>query len=186
MRFNSRYLWSCQSVLEAIVNAQTFLGELFKGEVFLQVSSVDLCVDVAGWEDVGRLDRVNHFVSRSRKRGLHEESGWTDDLKSRDYALGFQRTGFDFARDKQGASPLSCRIYDKSREIEQSGKEWFVDLWRAHGWSEDDGRVWRCCGRMQQVKQPVVLMGCLMAGCVVWCKVATRTAHAGRRIRYGT
>ncbi len=143
VRFSSHYLWSCRGVLEALVNAQTFLDELFKNEVFLQVSSVDLCVDVAGWEDVERLDRVNNFVSRSRKRGLHEESGWTGELKSRDYALGFQRTGFDFARDKQGSSSLSCRIYDKSREIEQSGKEWFVDLWRAHGWSEDDGRVWR-------------------------------------------
>jgi hypothetical protein len=27
--------------------------------------------------------------------------------------------------------------------LEQSGKEWFLDLWRAHGWSEEDGRVWR-------------------------------------------
>ena len=48
-----------------------------------------------------------------------------------------------FAESKQGSSLLSCRIYDKSREIEKSGKEWFADLWRAHGWSEDDRRVWR-------------------------------------------
>jgi hypothetical protein len=57
--------------------------------------------------------------------------------------LGLHRTGFDFSRDKKASSALSCRIYDKSREIEKSGKDWFVDLWRAHGWSEDDGRVWR-------------------------------------------
>ena len=49
----------------SIVNAQTFLDELFKNAVFLQVSSVDLCVDVAGWEDVEHLDRVQNFVSRS-------------------------------------------------------------------------------------------------------------------------
>jgi hypothetical protein len=34
-------------------------------------------------------------------------------------------------------------MYDKSRELKQSGKEWFLDLWRSHGWSEEDGRVWR-------------------------------------------
>jgi hypothetical protein len=143
VRFSSQYLWSCQGVLDAMVSAQVFLDEMFKSEMFVQVSSVDLCVDVAGWEDVARLDCARNFVSRSRKRGLHEESDWAGDLKSRDYALGLQRTGYDFARDKKASSALSCRIYDKSREIEKSGKEWFVDLWRAHEWSEEDGRVWR-------------------------------------------
>ena len=42
-----------------------------------------------------------------------------------------------FGKDKKGRSSLSCRIYDKTREIEQSGKAWVYDLWRAHGWSED-------------------------------------------------
>jgi len=143
VRFSSQYLWSCQGVLDAIVRAQVFLDEVFKDELFLQVSSIDLCVDVAGWEDVEQLDRASNFVTRSRKRGLHEESEWALDVKSRDYALGLKRTGYDFARDKKASSALSCRMYDKSREIEQSGKEWFVDLWRAHGWSEEDGGVWR-------------------------------------------
>jgi hypothetical protein len=143
VRFSSQYLWSCRGVLDAIVSAQTFLNDLFKNEVFLQVSSVDLCVDVAGWEDVGRLDRIQNFVSRSRKRMVRDESEWMVDLKSREYAMGLRRTGFDFARDKKASSPLSCRIYDKSLELANSGKEWFVDLWHAHGWREDDGRVWR-------------------------------------------
>jgi hypothetical protein len=143
VRFSSQYLWSCRGVLDAIVSAQAFLDELFQAEMYVQVSSVDLCVDVAGWEDVERLDRVQHFVSRSRKRAVHDEAEWVAEVKSREYSVGFQRTGFDFSRSKYGLSALSCRIYDKSRELEQSGKEWFVDLWRAHGWSEDDGCVWR-------------------------------------------
>lgn len=143
VRFSSHYLWSCRSVLEAIVSAQTFLDDLFKTEMFLQVSSVDLCVDVAGWEDVERLDRVQNFISRSRKRTVRDESEWATEVKSREYSVGFQRTGYDFARGKHGLSSLSCRMYDKSRELVQSGKEWFVDLWRSHGWSEDDGCVWR-------------------------------------------
>lgn len=143
IRFSSQYLWSCQSMSDALVSAQTFVDDLFEHEMFLQASSVDLCVDVAGWEDVERLDRVTNFISRSRKRSVHDESDWVGEVTSRDYSLGFRRTGFDFARDKHAASPLSCRMYDKSLELEQSGKEWFVDLWRSHGWSEDDGRVWR-------------------------------------------
>jgi hypothetical protein len=143
VRFSSQYLWSCPGVLDAMVSVQLFLDELFKDEMYLQVSSVDLCVDVAGWDDVDQLDRASNFIARSRKRGVHEESGWSGDLKSRDYALGLQRTGFDFSRDSKASSALSCRIYDKSREIEKSGKDWFIDLWRTHGWLEEDGRVWR-------------------------------------------
>jgi hypothetical protein len=143
VRFSAQYLWSCRGVLEAMVNVQAFLDELFKAEMFLQVSSVDLCVDVAGWEDVEQLDRVQNFISRSRKRIVRDEADWIGGMKSRDYSMGFRRTGFDFARDRHASSPLSCRMYDKSLELEQSGKEWFADLWRAHGWSEEDGRVWR-------------------------------------------
>jgi hypothetical protein len=143
VRFSSQYLWSCRCLLDALKEVQTFLDAFFKGEIYVQVSSVDLCVDVAGWADVERLDRSRNFVARSRKRGVHEESEWRGDLKSREYALGLHRTGFDFSRDKKASSALSCRIYDKSREIEKSGKDWFADLWRAHGWSEDDGPVWR-------------------------------------------
>jgi hypothetical protein len=38
----------------------------------MQTSTSNLCVDIAGWEDVERLDRANNFISRSRKSGLHE------------------------------------------------------------------------------------------------------------------
>jgi hypothetical protein len=143
VRCSSQYLWSCQGMLDAIMNAQTFLDDVFQQEVYLQVSSVDLCVDVAGWEDVERLDRVHNFISRSRNRMVHDESEWMDEVKSREYSVGFARTGYDFSRGKHGSSSLSCRMYDKSREIAHSGKEWFLDLWRTHGWSEEDGRVWR-------------------------------------------
>src|SRR5258706_2197481 len=58
----------------------------------------------------------------------------------KDFSYGLKATGFDFS--KRGV--LSCTIYDKSREMKQSGKEWFCDIWRSHGWREDeDGSVWR-------------------------------------------
>src|SRR5258706_7733862 len=58
----------------------------------------------------------------------------------KDFSYGLKATGFDFS--KRGV--ISCTIYDKSREMKQSGKEWFCDIWRSHGWCEDeDGSVWR-------------------------------------------
>jgi hypothetical protein len=40
-------------------------------------------------------------------------------------------------------APISCGIYNKTLEIKQkSGKTWFYDLWRKHGWDETSD-VWR-------------------------------------------
>lgn len=119
VRFLSRYLWSCRGVREAIVQVQAFLDDLFKQAVYLQVSLVDLYVDVAGWEDIERLGRVQHFISRSRKRSVHDESEWVGEVKSRDYSLGLRRTGFDFARDSRGpmrspAASITSRLNWKS------------------------------------------------------------------------
>ena len=38
---------------------------------------------------------------------------------------------------------MSCRIYNKSREIKVSGKGWFPDLWASNGYRVEDGPVWR-------------------------------------------
>lgn len=143
VRLGSAYLWSCQTILQALIEVQELVNEYFEDELYLQISSVDLCADIAGWDGVEALDQGTDFVSRSRKRNGHAEMDLGFDQKTQDYAIGLQRTGFQFARDKKGTSPLSCRIYDKSRELVKSGKDWFVDLWRSHGWCEDDGHVWR-------------------------------------------
>ena len=139
VRFSSAYLWSCPDVLDAIIAVQVFLNELFQDELFLQPSLVDLCVDIAGWSDIEQMDRKRNFVSRSRKRGVHLVPDWGYDAELQQEAMGLHETGFVFS--KNGA--LSCRIYDKTREIMRSGKEWCRDLWALRGWSETDGAVWR-------------------------------------------
>ncbi len=50
---------------------------------------------------------------------------------------------FDFARSGKRVGSLSCRVYAKTRELNKSGKDWFYDLYRSRGWSEEDGPVWR-------------------------------------------
>jgi len=140
VRLSSQYLWSCTGLLDALVWLDAFLREIFGQAMFLQPSEIHLCADVAGWSEIAALDRRKHFVSRSRKRGTHFEQDWEADLRVKDFSYGLKETGFDFS--KRGV--LSCTIYDKTREMKQSGKEWFMDIWRLHGWDEDeDGPVWR-------------------------------------------
>lgn len=144
VRLSSEYLWSCPDLLAAVRPVHTLLAEVFGNEMYLQVSLLDVCVDVGGWSDVGTLDHGRDFVSRIRKRrvraGSVAESSpeWADS-----YSEGLKVTGFDFGRDKRGASGLSCRIYDKTCELAHSGKDWFREVWRSHGWTEEDGKVWR-------------------------------------------
>src|SRR5450755_3341430 len=74
VRLGSDYLWSCRKVLDAISNIQVLLDDLFHDEMYLQVSLVDLCVDIAGWRDIDRLDRFENFITRAKKRTGYAES----------------------------------------------------------------------------------------------------------------
>src|SRR6266852_8539580 len=133
VRCSSEYLWSCQNLEVAIVTVNAFLYEIFGCDMYLQVSEAHLCADLVGW-DVTQVDYLLEFVSRSRKRGGHEET----DLDVRSYSYGLQRSGLDFS----ARGPMSCCIYDKTRELKRSGKIWFEDLWLQNGW-EDGQTVWR-------------------------------------------
>src|SRR5256886_3452647 len=144
VRFSSEFLWSCRGVDDAIVRVEEFLVHYFLQDcVYLQVSEVHLCADVAGW-DVESIDQRRDFVSRSRKRGTYEVT----DLDIQDFSYGLTRSGFLFSR----GGPISCVIYDKTREIRQhSQKWWFHDLWQANGWDmEEQPVVWRGGVRFQQ------------------------------------
>ncbi len=143
VRLSSEYLWSCRTLLDAIRSVQVLLDDLFGDEMYLQVSLVDLCVDVAGWDDIDQLDRFQNFITRAKKRTSYAETDIVHDGSLQEYSYGKQHTGFAFGKDRKGRSSLSCRVYDKTREVEQSGKEWVLDLWCARGWSELDGKVWR-------------------------------------------
>lgn len=136
VRLNADYLWSSPDLMTAIMRVNALLYDIFHDMMYLQVSSVDLCVDVAGWQDITHLDRCHNFVSHARKRAEHYTG---EDISLVDNSSGLKQTGFDFS--KRGV--MSCTIYDKTRELKKSGKSYFLDLWRARGWSEDDGPVWR-------------------------------------------
>jgi hypothetical protein len=142
VRLNSKFLWSCPSLTDAIVQVHELLYNAFEGNMLhLQPSMVDLCADVAGWSDVERLDKKRNFVSRSIKRRDHSEGEQLLEMKSESFSSGLHDTGFDFSVKK---SPVRLTIYDKTREMRTSGKLWFVPLWEANGWdAEKSPVVWR-------------------------------------------
>ncbi|MHB1419939.1 MAG: hypothetical protein ACYCX4_10255 [Bacillota bacterium] len=86
------------------------------------VSRIDLCVDLIGWRPEESI--YNKIVTRAKKRGCFHE--------------GRKLTGFTF-----GAGRLSCRIYNKTIEINRSGKKWMEAVWRKMGWQNTLNPVWR-------------------------------------------
>src|SRR5215469_2677377 len=134
VRLSSEYLWSCPSLREAIAQARRFLSDILETQVYLQVSEVHLCADVA-WS-FEQVDYRQEFVSRSRKRAGYEVA--EGDVEVEDYTYGLRRTGMAFS----SRGPISCSIYDKGREVKRSGKLWFEDLWSGNGW-DGTGPIWR-------------------------------------------
>jgi len=142
VRCSSEYLWSAPSLETALRQVHEFLREFFVCDLYIQVSEVHLCADVAGWGDVADLDYQRVFVSRSRKRADHLEADWNIDpgseFTAKSFSYGLTRTGLEFS----ARGSLSCAVYDKSRELKKTGKQWFEDLWSLNGWQEDE-TVWR-------------------------------------------
>jgi hypothetical protein len=117
----------------------------FYGEGFdLQVSEAHLCADIAGWEP--SLDDAPAFITRShrRKTRLASERGDTDDEPGEGVGTegmfvgatpeinlhGRRCTGFEFSR----GAVHSCCVYDKTKELAISRKDWMRAVWERNGW----------------------------------------------------
>jgi hypothetical protein len=119
------YLWQlgaegaarqAQEVANALTNPP------LPGEEFLRVSRIDLAVDFQGW--LPSLEDESRFVTRAADRAMHKQR------------RAF--TGFMFGR---GA--LAARLYDKTLEIERSGKPWFREVWGRSPGYDPGAPVWR-------------------------------------------
>ncbi len=141
VRLSSEYLWSCEYLAEAIVEVGLFLYNVFGEYLWFQVSAVDLCADVVGW-DISQANWQECFISRAIG----------DDGRPRDDSLLVD--GPDVVRRRwkrietldfgKHTSPVSCCIYHKTAEIRQKSpaKVWFHDLWKRNGW-DSNSEVWR-------------------------------------------
>ena len=81
------------------------------GPIALSVSRLDLFADFQGWTLEG--DSRRRFVCRARTRDLYEE--------------GEELTGFVFGRRDTGT--VMARIYDKEREREKKGTDYWRVIW---------------------------------------------------------
>jgi len=119
------YLWQ-KGAAEASRQAQAVADALtnppLPGDELLRVSRIDLAVDFQGWlpspgDDV-------RFVTRAGDRAQHRQ--------------GRAFTGFMFGR-----GVLAARLYNKSIEIERSGKPWFRTIWARSPGYDPGAPVWR-------------------------------------------
>ena len=127
VRLSSEYLWSCETVCDAIVETALFLYDLFGDYLWLQVSAIDLCADVIEC-DVSRCDWQEHFVSRAVGQNGRPADADALFVGSDVARLWWKQIAtLDFGKH---TSPISCCIYHKSAEIRQKSptKLWFYDI----------------------------------------------------------
>lgn len=152
VRLSSTYLWGWNGRWqEMVIELYAFLEEIF-GRVLVEVSSLDLAVDLIGvhpfFSDAASVKE--RFISRASvddERPSMTEDGMSDgpdNVKRRWKRV----TGLPFGLHK---SAVSAILYNKSFEIQyQSPKKvWMWDIWEANaqGWHEvpldRSEQVWR-------------------------------------------
>ncbi len=150
-RLSSAFLWE-QGVDRALALLYTFVVAFFGEHLTLQVSEAHLCCDIAGWDIT--LSDAHAFLTRAHKRTTHldalqssvDSTAESTDDDEDDFEQptleanqdGRHCSGFEFSK----GAPHSGIIYDKSREIKVSRKDWMRAVWAAHGW-DGEQRVWR-------------------------------------------
>lgn len=127
VRFMSEFLW--EHGFEGAFNK--FMKWFCKQNIKVidtRISRLDICLDT---DEIAFTENdINSFITRANKIARH----YIDD----DYYTNKNFSGFTIGR----GSKLSCRIYDKTLEIQKSKKKWFKDIWKANNWN-DTRRVWR-------------------------------------------
>jgi hypothetical protein len=144
-RLSSAFLWE-HEIGTALTLLYGFLAEFLQIPFTLQVSEVHLCADVAGWEL--SLDEAPSFITRSRSKGVRlfpADESQTDNeepfIPPTDMRLQFagrRHATLDFSK----GAPHACCIYDKTKEIIVSRKDWMHEVWTSNGW-DGESRVTR-------------------------------------------
>ncbi|WP_210397305.1 hypothetical protein [Motiliproteus sediminis] len=110
--------------VDGAVGPLTNIVSIFAGQVIHPtVSRVDLCVDFTTDLDLEAIPQ-NHWISRANNFAR--------------YYVQNRFSGYTFGQ----GGPISCRLYDKTLEIEKSQKTFLYPLWAAQGW-DGESPVWR-------------------------------------------
>ncbi len=131
---SSAYLWDVEDLDKSLDEVHTFLIDLFGPHLALQMAQIDMCVDLVGWKPPADWKRlfVTHAIG---KRAIGESD------KDKEY---FRGGTLETVLMSGHGCPVSCKIYDKRKEIIHNGnkKAWFYPRWQHQGWNGEDD-VWR-------------------------------------------
>ncbi len=131
---SSAYLWEVENLNTSLDEVHSFLNDLFGPHLALQMAQIDMCVDLVGWKPPADWKRmfVTHAIG---KRAIGESD------KDKEY---FRGSALETVLMSGHGCPVSCKIYDKRKEIIHAGnkKAWFYPRWQQQGWNGEDD-VWR-------------------------------------------
>jgi hypothetical protein len=142
-----------------------------------RLSRIDLFADFTTALDLTAIPGA-HWVKRSKKRTIHEECD--------------QVTGISFGSGNE----VSARLYDKTRELNKSGKFYLEALWGLQGWKEGE-TVWRMEFQIRREGLPEPMMGAALAAlplsgnlwrylCDDWLRLALPSPSDDTRSRWPT
>lgn len=162
---------------EAIVTASRLLEGMGTLTAPPKVSRIDLFADFCTDHDLAALPG-SHWVKRSKKRSIHEEAD--------------QVTGISFGAGNE----VSARLYDKTRELLKSGKDYMRPLWAGEGWDGQE-QVWRMEFQVRREGLPVEMLGPAAEAlgacgplwrylCDDWLRLAVPSATDDTRSRWPT
>lgn len=94
--------------------------------------------EMTGRNMVSRIDLAADFTSPCVMDSWHRSAWVTRAVEIHSYAKDQQFTGWTVGM----GGVIAARLYDKTKEIQHSGKTWASELWRPSGW-EPGQAVWR-------------------------------------------
>jgi hypothetical protein len=162
---------------EAIRTISELIGGMGSLTGPARLSRIDLFADFTTALDLTAIPGA-HWVKRSKKRTIHEECD--------------QVTGISFGSGNE----VSARLYDKTRELNKSGKFYLEALWGLQGWKEGE-TVWRMEFQIRREGLPEPMMGAALAAlplsgnlwrylCDDWLRLALPSPSDDTRSRWPT
>jgi hypothetical protein len=140
VRISSACLWRLGGggwpAIDAVL---AWAREVFPNGYDVRVSNFHQCADVQGWVPV--LADLGGIVKRADTIEIYDADGEKvdDDGLSYTLAKGDVIQGVSAGRSNR----LRASVYDKTKELKKSGKEWFRDIWAQHAGYNPDLPVWR-------------------------------------------
>jgi hypothetical protein len=162
---------------EALATLTSLINGMGKVSGEPKLSRVDLFADFCTDYEMTRFPSRD-WVKRCKKRAIYEEA---DEV-----------TGISFGSENE----VSARLYDKTREIIKSGKDYMRPLWAMEGWTESE-QVWRMEFQIQREGLPSAMLGpasdaLRLSGnlwrylCDDWLRLAIPSASDDTRSRWPT